>query len=60
MPSAPKDMWCKIDPCLPADPAKNGVVEAGVKYVKRNVLPTRPVRDLPDLNAFRMGEYLVI
>jgi len=41
----------KIDPCPPADPAKKGVVEAGVKYVKRNFLPTRSFRDLPDLNA---------
>ena len=31
----------KIDPCPPADPAKKGVVEAGVKYVKGNFLPTR-------------------
>jgi transposase len=41
----------KIDPCPPADPAKKGVVEAGVKYVKRNFLPTRAFRDLADLNA---------
>jgi len=40
----------KIDPCPPADPAKKGVVEAGVKYVKRNFLPTRTFRDLTDLN----------
>jgi transposase len=36
----------KIDPCPPADPAKKGVVEAGVKYVKGNFLPTRSFRDL--------------
>lgn len=41
----------KIDPCPPADPAKKGVVEAGVKYVKGNFLPTRSFRDLADLNA---------
>ncbi len=40
----------KIDPCPPADPAKKGVVEAGVKYVKGNFLPTRTFRDLTDLN----------
>jgi hypothetical protein len=41
----------KIDPCPPADPQKKGIVEAGVKYVKRNFLPTRSFRDLADLNA---------
>ena len=41
----------KIDPCPPADPQKKGVVEAGVKYVKGNFLPTRSFRDLIDLNA---------
>jgi transposase len=41
----------KIDPCPPADPAKKGIVEAGVKYVKRNFLPLRNFRDLADLNA---------
>jgi transposase len=41
----------KIDPCPPADPAKKGVVEAGVKFVKGNFLPTRTFRDLADLNA---------
>jgi transposase len=41
----------KIDPCPPADPAKKGVVEAGVKYVKGNFLPLRSFRDLADLNA---------
>jgi len=33
------------------DPAKKGVVEAGVKYVKGNFLSTRSFRDLADLNA---------
>ncbi len=41
----------KIDPCPPADPAKKGIVEAGVKYVKGNFLPTRSFRDLADLNV---------
>jgi transposase len=41
----------KIDACPPADPAKKGIVEAGVKYVKGNFLPTRSFRDLADLNA---------
>jgi len=40
----------KIDPCPPADPAKKGIVESGVKYVKGNFLPTRSFRDLADLN----------
>ena len=40
----------KIDPCPPADPAKKGVVESGVKYVKGSFLPTRTFRDLTDLN----------
>ena len=41
----------KIDPCPPRDPAKKGIVEAGVKYVKGNFLPTRSFRDLADVNA---------
>ena len=41
----------KIDACPPHDPQKKGVVEAGVKYVKGNFLPTRTFRDLADLNA---------
>lgn len=41
----------RIDPCPPADPQKKGIVEAGVKYVKRNFLPTRSFRDLVELNA---------
>ncbi|MCC6292130.1 MAG: IS21 family transposase [Bryobacterales bacterium] len=41
----------RIDPCPPADPQKKGIVEAGVKYVKRNFLPIREFRDLADLNA---------
>lgn len=41
----------KIDPCPPADPQKKGIVESGVKYVKRNFLPLRSFRDLSDLNT---------
>lgn len=41
----------RIDACPPADPQKKGIVEAGVKYVKNNFLPTRAFRDLTDLNA---------
>ncbi len=39
-----------ISPCPVADPAKKGIVESGVKYVKRNFLPLREFRDLVDLN----------
>ncbi len=38
----------RIDPCPPADPQKKGIVEAGVKYVKGNFVPTRSFRDLAD------------
>ncbi len=41
----------KIEACPPADPQKKGIVEAGVKYVKRNFLPLREARDLAHLNA---------
>ena len=41
----------RIDACPPQDPQKKGIVEAGVKYVKGNFLPTRSFRDLADLNA---------
>jgi transposase len=41
----------RIDACPPRDPQKKGIVEAGVKYVKNNFLPTRSFRDLADLNA---------
>jgi transposase len=41
----------RIDACPPADPQKKGIVEAGVKYVKGNFLPTRSFRDLADLNG---------
>lgn len=40
----------KISPCPPADPQKKGIVEAGVKYLKRAFVPTRTFRDLADAN----------
>jgi transposase len=50
----------KIDPCPPRDPQKKGIVESGVKYVKRNFLPLREFRDLADANrqaaTWVMGE----
>ena len=41
----------KVDACPPGDPQKKGIVESGVKYVKRNFLALRQFRDLEDLNA---------
>lgn len=41
----------RVEACPPADPQKKGVVEAGVKYLKANFMPTRSFRDLADLNA---------
>ena len=40
----------KISPCPPRDPQKKGIVESGVKYIKRNFLPLREFRDLADAN----------
>lgn len=40
----------KIDPCPPRDPQKKGIVESGVKYVKRSFLPLREFRSLADAN----------
>lgn len=40
----------KISPCPPRDPQKKGIVEAGVKYVKRAFVPLREFRDLTDGN----------
>ena len=40
----------RIDPCPPRDPQKKGIVEAGVKYVKRSFLPLRTFRSLADAN----------
>lgn len=41
----------KIDACPPGEPQKKGIVESGVKYVKRNFLALRSFRSLEDLNA---------
>ena len=38
----------KVDPCPPRDPAKKGIVESGVRYVKLSFLPLREFRDLDD------------
>ncbi len=40
----------KIDPCPPRDPQKKGIVESGVKYVKRSFLALREFRSLADAN----------
>ena len=40
----------KIDPCPPRDPQKKGIVESGVKYIKRSFLPLREFRSLADAN----------
>lgn len=40
----------RIAPCPPRDPQKKGLVESGVKYVKRSFLPLRTFRSLPDAN----------
>lgn len=39
-----------VSPCPPADAAKKGIVESGVKYVKGNFLPLREFVDFNDLN----------
>lgn len=43
-----------ISTCPVGDPKKKGIVESGVKYVKRNFLPLREFRDLTDLNRQAM------
>lgn len=40
----------RISPCPPRDPQKKGIVESGVKYIKRSFLPLRSFRDLADAN----------
>jgi len=40
----------RIDACPPRDPQKKGIVEAGVKYVKRAFFPLRHFRSLADGN----------
>ncbi len=45
-----QDYGFLISPCPPRDPKKKGIVEAGVKYVKRNFLPLKEFRSLADAN----------
>ncbi|MGF6759676.1 transposase [Paraburkholderia sp. GAS42] len=40
----------RIDACPPRDPQKKGIVESGVKYVKKSFVPLREFRDLTDAN----------
>ena len=40
----------RIDACPPRDPQKKGIVESGVKYIKRAFLPLREFRGLADAN----------
>ena len=40
----------RIDACPPRDPQKKGIVESGVKYVKKSFIPLREFRDLADAN----------
>lgn len=40
----------RIDPCPPQDPQKKGIVESGVKYIKRAFVPLRTFRSLADAN----------
>jgi hypothetical protein len=40
----------RILACPPRDPRKKGIVEAGVKYVKRSFMPLRQFRDMVDAN----------
>lgn len=41
----------KISPCAPRDPKKKGIVESGVKYIKRAFVPLREFRSLTDANG---------
>jgi len=49
-----EQIMCKVDPCPPRDPAKKGIVESGVKYVKSSFLPLCEFRDLDDANHKRI------
>lgn len=39
-----------ISPCPPYSPEKKGIVESGVKYIKRNFLPLKEFNSLSDAN----------
>lgn len=40
----------RIDACPPRDPQKKGIVESGVKYIKKSFVPLREFRDQADAN----------
>lgn len=40
-----------VSPCPPYDPAKKGIVESGVKYIKKNFFPLRNFKDFTDANT---------
>ena len=48
----------RIDPCPPHDPQKKGIVESGVKYIKRGFLPLREFRSLADANR-QLAEWVL-
>jgi transposase len=48
----------RISPCPVRDPQKKGIVESGVKYVKRAFVPLRDFRDLADANR-QLGEWVM-
>ena len=48
----------KISACPPADPQKKGIVESGVKYIKRNFLPLREFRSIADANR-QMADWVL-
>lgn len=48
----------RLDPCPPRDPKKKGIVESGVKYVKRSFLPLREFRSLADANR-QLAEWVM-
>jgi len=47
-----------ISPCPPRDPKKKGIVESGVKYIKRNFLPLKTFRSLGDANQ-QLNEWIL-
>ena len=48
----------RVDPCPPRDPQKKGIVESGVKYIKRAFLPLREFRGLADANR-QLAEWVL-
>jgi len=55
-----QDYGFLISPCPPREPKKKGIVESGVKYVKRNFLPLKKFRSLADANQQAMHWILKI